>query len=159
MTFDLKIGIMDDMKIKKQLQNDLKDAMRAKDDQRKNTIRMALAAVKNTEIDRGHELEDNEVQAIIQKEVKSRREAMEDAEQAQRPDIVANNAAEIEILEAYLPKQLTPDEIEVLAREAIDEVGATSSREIGQVMKVLMPRVRGQADGKEVNQIVRQLLV
>ena len=159
MTFDLKIGIMDDMKIKKQLQNDLKDAMRAKDDQRKNTIRMALAAVKNTEIDRGHELEDNEVQAIIQKEVKSRREAMEDAEQAQRPDIVANNTAEIEILEAYLPKQLTPDEIEVLAREAIDEVGATSSREIGQVMKVLMPRVRGQADGKEVNQIVRQLLV
>lgn len=133
--------------------------MRAKDDQRKNTIRMALAAVKNTEIDRGHELEDSEVQVILQKEVKSRREAMEDAEQAQRPDIVANNAAEIEILEAYLPKQLTPDEIEVLAREAIDEVGATSSREIGQVMKVLMPRVRGQADGKEVNQIVRQLLV
>lgn len=150
---------MDDMKIKIQLQNDLKDAMRAKDDQRKNTIRMALAAVKNTEIDRGHELEDSEVQVILQKEVKSRREAMEDAEQAQRPDIVANNAAEIEILEAYLPKQLTPDEIEVLAREAIDEVGATSSREIGQVMKVLMPRVRGQADGKEVNQIVRQLLV
>lgn len=147
------------MKIKIQLQNDLKDAMRAKDDQRKNTIRMALAAVKNTEIDRGHELEDSEVQVILQKEVKSRREAMEDAEQAQRPDIVANNAAEIEILEAYLPKQLTPDEIEVLAREAIDEVGATSSNEIGQVMKVLMPRVRGQADGKEVNQIVRQLLV
>lgn len=150
---------MEDMKIKIQLQNDLKDAMRAKDDQRKNTIRMALAAVKNTEIDRGHELEDSEVQVILQKEVKSRREAMEDAEQAQRPDIVANNAAEIEILEAYLPKQLTPDEIEVLAREAIDEVGATSSNEIGQVMKVLMPRVRGQADGKEVNQIVRQLLV
>lgn len=147
------------MKIKIQLQNDLKDAMRAKDDQRKNTIRMALAAVKNTEIDRGHELEDSEVQVILQKEVKSRREAMEDAEQAQRPDIVANNVAEIEILEAYLPKQLTPDEIEVLAREAIDEVGATSSNEIGQVMKVLMPRVRGQADGKEVNQIVRQLLV
>ena len=150
---------MEDMKIKIQLQNDLKDAMRAKDDQRKNTIRMALAAVKNTEIDRGHELEDSEVQVILQKEVKSRREAMEDAEQAQRPDIVANNVAEIEILEAYLPKQLTPDEIEVLAREAIDEVGATSSNEIGQVMKVLMPRVRGQADGKEVNQIVRQLLV
>ena len=150
---------MEDMKIKIQLQNDLKDAMRAKDDQRKNTIRMALAAVKNTEIDRGHELEDSEVQVILQKEVKSRREAMEDVEQAQRPDIVANNAAEIEILEAYLPKQLTPDEIEVLAREAIDEVGATSSNEIGQVMKVLMPRVRGQADGKEVNQIVRQLLV
>jgi len=147
------------MKLKKQLQNDLKDAMRAKDDQRKNTIRMALAAIKNTEIDRGHELEDSEVQVILQKEVKSRREAMEDAEQAQRPDIVANNAAEIEILVAYLPKQLTPDEIEVLAREAIDEVGATSAREIGQVMIVLMPRVRGQADGKEVNQIVRQLLV
>lgn len=147
------------MKTKTQLQNDLKDAMRAKDNQRKNTIRMALAAIKNTEIDKGHELEDSEVQAILQKEVKSRREAMEDAKQAQRPDIIADNAAEIEILEAYLPKQLTPGEIEAMAREAIREVGATSPREIGQVMKVLMPRVRGKADGQEVNQIVRRLLV
>lgn len=147
------------MKTKTQLQNDLKDAMRAKDEQRKMTIRMTLAAIKNAEIDKGHELEDSEVQVILQKEVKSRREAMEDAKQAQRPDIIADNAAEIEILEAYLPKQLTPGEIEALAREAIREVEATSPREIGQVMKVLMPRVRGQADGKEVNQIVRQLLV
>ena len=150
---------MNNMNTKTQLQNDLKDAMRAKDEQRKTTIRMALAAIKNAEIDKGHELEDSEVQAILQKEVKTRREAVEDAKQAQRPDIIAENAAEIEILEAYLPKQLTPGEIESIAREAIHEVGATSPREIGQVMKVLMPRVRGQADGKEVNQIVRQLLV
>lgn len=147
------------MNTKTQLQNDLKDAMRAKDEQRKTTIRMALAAIKNAEIDKGHELEDSEVQAILQKEVKTRREAMEDAKQAQRPDIIAENAAEIEILQAYLPKQLTPGEIESIARETIREVGATSPSEIGQVMKVLMPRIRGQADGKEVNQIVRQLLV
>ena len=146
------------MNTKAQLQSDLKDAMRAKDELRKTTIRMALAAIKNAEIEKGHELEESEVRAILQKEVKSRREAIEGAKRAQRPDIVAENLAEIEILEAYLPQQLTPEEIEVLAREAIHEVGATSPGEIGQVMKTLMPRVRGQADGKEVNQIVRQLL-
>ena len=146
------------MNTKAQLQSDLKDAMRAKDELRKTTIRMALAAIKNAEIEKGHELEESEVRAILQKEVKSRREAIEGAKRAQRPDIVAENLAEIEILEAYLPQQLTPEEIEVLAREAIHEVGATSPGEIGQVMKTLMPRVRGQADGKEVSQIVRQLL-
>jgi uncharacterized protein YqeY len=150
---------MNNMNTKEQLQSDLKDAMRAKDEMRKTTIRMTLAAIKNVEIDRGHELEDSEVQAILQKEVKSRREAIEDAKRAQRPDIVTENEAEIEILEAYLPQQLSHEEIEVLASDAIKEVGATSPREIGQVMKVLMPRVRGKADGREVNEIVRQLLV
>jgi uncharacterized protein YqeY len=150
---------MNHMKTKEHLQNDLKDAMRAKDEKRKTTIRMALAAIKNAEIDKGHEIEDSEVQAILQKEVKSRREAIEDAKRAQRQDIIAENMAEIKILEVYLPQQLTPHEIEGLAREAIQEVGATSPNEIGQVMKVLMPRVRGRADGKEVNQVVRQLLV
>ena len=146
------------MNTKDQLQNDLKEALVNKDVIRKATIRMALAAIKNAEIDKRHELEDSEIQAILQKEVKSRRETIEDANRAKRPDIITENEAEIKILKTYLPHQLSTDEIKVMAREAIDEVGATSPHEIGQLMKVLMPRVRGQADGKEVNQIVRQLL-
>jgi len=149
---------MNIMNTKDQLQNDLKEAMLNKDVIRKATIRMALAAIKNAEIDKRHELEDSEIQAILQKEVKSRRETIEDAKRAKRPDIITENEAEIEILETYLPQQLSTDEIKLMAREVIDEVGATSPHEIGQILKVLMPSVRGQADGKEVNQIVRQLL-
>ena len=146
------------MNSKVQLQNDLKEAMLNKDSVRKTTIRMVLAAIKNAEIDKGQELEDSEIQVIIQKEVKSRRETIEEARRVKRLDIVSENESEIEILDTYLPKQLSTDEINSMARAAIVEVGATSPQEIGQVMKVLMPRVRGQADGKEVNQIVRQLL-
>ncbi len=146
------------MNTKVQLQNDLKEAMLNKDTVRKTTIRMVLAAIKNAEIDKGQELEDSEIQVIIQKEVKSRRETIEEARRVNRLDIVSENESEIEILDTYLPKQLSTDEINSMARAAIVEVGATSPQEIGQVMKVLMPRVRGQADGKEVNQIVRQLL-
>ena len=149
---------MNIMNTKDQLQKDLKKAMLSQDAERKATIRMSLSAIKNAEIDRGRELEDSEIHAILQKEVKSRRETIEDAKRAQRPDIITGTEAEIEILETYLPQQLSHEEIETLVREAIDEVGATSPREIGQVMKVLMPRVRGQADGNQVNQIVRQLL-
>jgi uncharacterized protein YqeY len=149
---------MNIMNTKEQLQKDLKVAMLNKDGLRKTTIRMVLAAIKNAEINKGQELEDSEIQGIVHKEVKSRRETIEDAKRANRLDIVHENESEIEILEAYLPKQLSTDEINSMARSAIDEVGASSPNEIGQVMKVLMPRVRGQADGKEVNQIVRQLL-
>lgn len=147
------------MTTKDQLQFDLKEAMLKKDVMRKTTIRMTLAAIKNAEIDKGHELDDDEIQAILQKEVKSRRETIEAAKRAKRQDIITENEAEIEILDTYLPQQISTDEINVMAREAIDETGATSPNEIGQVMKVLMPRIRGQAEGKEVNQIVRKILV
>lgn len=147
------------MTTKDQLQFDLKEAMLTKDVMRKTTIRMTLAAIKNAEIDKGHELDDDEIQAILQKEVKSRRETIEAAKRAKRQDIITENEAEIEILDTYLPQQISTDEINVMAREAIDETGATSPNEIGQVMKVLMPRIRGQAEGKEVNQIVRKILV
>ena len=147
------------MTTKDQLKFDLKEAMLKKDVMRKTTIRMTLAAIKNAEIDKGHELDDDEIQAILQKEVKSRRETIEAAKRAKRQDIITENEAEIEILDTYLPQQISTDEINVMAREAIDETGATSPNEIGQVMKVLMPRIRGQAEGKEVNQIVRKILV
>ena len=114
------------MNTKDQLQNDLKEAMLNKDVIRKATIRMALAAIKNAEIDKRHELEDSEIQVILQKEVKSRRETIEDAKRAKRPDIITENETEIEILETNLPQQIPTDEINLMAREAIDEVGATS---------------------------------
>lgn len=146
------------MDIKNQLENDMKDALRAKDNLRKNTLRMALSAIKLSEVDNRGPLDENGVFAVLQKEIKSRKESIADAERAHRPDLVADAQAEIDILEAYLPQPLSPDELQALAKEAIAEVGATSAREMGQVMKVLMPRLQGRATGNEASQVVRNLL-
>jgi uncharacterized protein YqeY len=149
---------MASMNIKEKLENNMKDAMRNKDEARKRTLRMALSEIKLAEIDKGEALDEAGVIAIIQKEVKSRREAIADAERASRPDLVADANTEMAILEAYLPQQLTPEELDALAQEAVDETGATSMREMGQVMKVLMPRLEGRATGQEASQAVRKLL-
>jgi uncharacterized protein YqeY len=149
---------MASMNTKEKLENDMKDAMRNKDEARKRTLRMALSEIKLAEIDKRGALDEAEVIAIIQKEVKSRREAIADAERASRPDLVADANTEIAILETYLPQQLTPEELDALAQEAVDETGATSIREMGQVMKVLMPRLEGRATGQEASQAVRKLL-
>ena len=153
------MGIMKLMDTQRQIESDFKDAMRAGDDMRKRTYRMVLSAIKLAEIDKGKSLEEPDVLVILQKEIKSRRESIADAERADRADIVAESESEIKILEVYLPQPLTQDEIEAMANEAITEVGATSPKEMGKVMKVLMPRVQGRADGSQVSQIVRQLLV
>ena len=152
------MGIMKLMDTQRQIESDFKDAMRAGDDMRKRTYRMVLSAIKLAEIDKGKSLEEPDVLVILQKEIKSRRESIADAERADRADIVAEAKAEINILKAYLPQPLTQDEIEAMANEAVAEVGATSPKEMGMVMKVLMPRVQGRADGSLVSQIVRQLL-
>lgn len=146
------------MSTKTQLENDLKDAMRTGDELRKRTLRMALSAVKLAEVERGTTLDEPAVLAILQKEIKTQREAIADAERAGRPDLVSEAAAQISQLESYLPQPLTSKEIETLARAAIIEVGASSAQEMGKVMKVLMPRVQGRAEGTQVSQIVRQLL-
>ena len=146
------------MNTKEKLTEDLKDAMRARDEVRKRTIRMALAAIKNAEIENQAELEESAVLVILQKEVKSGYETIEGAEQAGRDDLIAEAKAEIAVLEVFLPQALSTEEIEAIVAETITEVGATSLREMGQVMQAVMPKVRGRADGKEVNQIVRKLL-
>jgi uncharacterized protein YqeY len=146
------------MNTKGKLENDMKEAMRNKDKVRKRTLRMALSEIKFAEVEKGDVLDEAEIFAILQKEVKSRREAIADAELADRPDLVVDAKADITILEAYLPQPLTSDELEALAQEAIEEVGATSMREMGQVMKVLMPRLEGRATGQEASQAVRKLL-
>ena len=147
---------MSDTKTK--LSEDLKAAMRAKDELRKRTLRMALAEIKNAEIDKNAALDESDILAILQKEVKSRFETIEGAEKAGREDLVVEAQAEVVVLEEYLPQGLSPKELEDIIRDTIAEVGATSSREMGQVMQAVMPKVRGRADGKEVNLIVRRLL-
>ena len=145
------------MSIKVQLQDDLKDAMRSKDEIRKRTTRMALTSIKLAEVDKG-ELDEASELAIIQKEIKQRQETIEDARRSGHTELMEENQAEIEILMEYLPKQLTNDELEVMARQAIDEVGATDMSGMGQVMKVLVPRLAGRATGQQASQAVRNLL-
>ncbi|MFN2237408.1 MAG: GatB/YqeY domain-containing protein [Anaerolineales bacterium] len=146
------------MNTKERLAQDLKEAMRAKDEVRKRTIRMALAAIKNTEIDQQTELGEADILVILQKEVKSRNETIEGAEKAGRDDLIAEANREIEILDKYLPQAISPVELEAIVTETISDVNATSMKDMGQVMQAVMPKVRGRADGKEVNQIVRRLL-
>lgn len=146
------------MTTKVDLENSLREAMRSGDAVRKRTLRMALSAIRLAEVEKRVALDGPAVLAILQKEIKSRRESISDAEQAGRPDIAAEAETEISILEGYLPQPLSPAELEAMARAAIDEVGATSPREMGQVMKILMPRIQGRADGALASQIVRQLL-
>ncbi len=146
------------MGLKEQIQNDLKSAMRENDEVRKRTLRMALSAIRFFEIEKGVELDDGAVINILQKEVKARNEAISDAQRANRPDLVQENQQELAILEAYLPKLLSESELETLARQAIAEVGASSIQQMGQVMKLLIPRLQGRAGGEQASQMVRKLL-
>lgn len=146
------------MNTKEKLTQALKDAMKARDERRKRTIRMALAAIKNAEIEKKGPLDEPAILGILQKEVKSRWETIEGAEKAGREDLIVEAKAELAILESYLPQPLSKEELRQLAQEVIKETGATSPRQMGAVMQALMPKVQGRADGKEVSQIVRQLL-
>jgi len=140
-----------------QLQQDLQNAIRTRDEHRKAALRMVLLEVQLAEAERGT-LSDADVLALIQKEIKRRTEALDMFRQGGRADLEANELVELEILKGYLPAALSPEALTGLARAAIAEVGATSIADMGKVMQVLMPRVRGQADGRLVNQIVRDLL-
>jgi uncharacterized protein YqeY len=143
---------------REQLQADLKAAMKARDRQKTAVIRMSLNAIKQQEIDTREPVSAEEAMKILMREAKKRRESIADAEKAGRPDLAAEEQAELAILEVYLPQQMGADEIRKLAEAAVAEVGAASPKDMGNVMRVLMPRLKGQADGKLVNQIVRELL-
>ena len=146
------------MDTKAKLENDLKDAMRSGDDTRKRTIRMVLAAIKQTEIDKQVTLDETGVIGILQKEVKTRRESLEEAQKAGRADLAASTEAEIEVLNGYLPQAMDPAELTALAESVIAEVGATTPADMGKVMKALLPRVAGRAANDQVSQVVRGLL-
>jgi uncharacterized protein len=155
---NLKMGIINFMDTKTLLENDLKSAMRAGDTVRKRTLRMALSAIKLSEVQKGGHLDESQVLAVLQKEIRSQQETIAEAEKAGRPEIAMAAEAEIAVLESYLPPSLSKDELESLARETIAEVGASSPSDMGKVMKALMPKVQGRAPGEQVSQTVRQLL-
>lgn len=143
---------------KTRIQDDLKVAMKSGDVQRREALRLLMAAFKQVEVDKRIELSESDAIDILMSEAKRRREAIEEMENAGRADLAAQERYELSVTEEYLPKQLTREEIEVFAREAIQEVGATTPKDTGNVMKALMPRVKGQADGKLVSAVVQDLL-
>jgi uncharacterized protein YqeY len=143
---------------KEKIQQDLKAAMKSGDVPRREALRLVMAAFKQVEVDKRIELSESDVVDILMTEVKKRREAIQDMERAGRTDLVAQEQFALKVIEEYMPKQLSREDVEKLAREVIQETGAASPKDIGNVMKVLMPRVKGQADGKMVNAIVQEIL-
>ncbi|MCQ3931520.1 MAG: GatB/YqeY domain-containing protein [Chloroflexi bacterium] len=146
------------MSLKTQINDDLKKAMMEKDAVRRDAIRIIQAAIKQVEVDSRKELDDAAVQDVLQAEAKKRREAITNFEQAGRTESADSERFELTLIETYLPKQLTREEIEAEVKAAIAQTGVTSSKEMGKLMGVLMPKVKGRADGKLVNEIVRTLL-
>jgi uncharacterized protein YqeY len=146
------------MDLKSTLQSDLKDAMRHGEETRKSTLRMALSAIKLAEVEKNAHMDEAAYLAVIQKEIKARREAIEDAQRANRPELITQAEQEIKILQSYLPTALSQEELESMAKAAVSEVGATSIREMGQVMKILIPRLLGRATGDQASAVVRKLL-
>lgn len=132
--------------------------MKAKDTVKKSTVTMIRAAILQVEKDNKVELGDAEIQEIIAKQMKQCRDALDEFKKAERDDLIAQTEAEMRVIEAYLPKQLTQEEIEAIVDETIKETGAESAKDMGKIMGALMPKVKGLADGKLVNQIVREKL-
>jgi len=146
------------MDIKTQLNESVKDAMRSGDEVRKRTLRMVLAAVKQVEVDKRVVLDDLAVTGLIQKEIKNRREALEEAKKANRPDLAEENEAEIKILEVFLPQAMPADELRALVQAAIAETGASVPSDMGKVMKIVMPKVAGRAPNDMISSTVKELL-
>ena len=146
------------MDIKVQLTEAMKQAMKANDDVARRTTRMALAAIKQSEVDKQTTLDEAALISLLQKEIKNRREAIEEAKKANRADLIADNEAEVKVLEAFLPKAMSADELRALAQAAIAETGASTQTDMGKVMKTLMPKVAGRAAGDQVSAMVRELL-
>lgn len=146
------------MNLNDRLNEDMKQAMRSQDKFRLSVIRMVRSSIKNIEIDQRKTLNDQDVLDVLNREIKQRRDSLQDFEKAGRQDLVDQMKQELDILTAYMPKQLSEDEVKAIVQQTIQEVGASSKADMGKVMGALMPKVKGLADGKLVNQIVSQLL-
>ena len=161
MTLDIESNLErynDNMDMKTQLNEALKEAMKNNDDLRRRTLRMVMAAIKQVEVDKRTALDDAGIMALIQKEIKNRREALEEAKKANRADLVADNEAEIAVLEAFLPKAMPAEELRALVQAAIAETGAAAPSDMGKVMKVVIPKVAGRAPNDMISAAVRELL-
>ena len=146
------------MDIKTQLNESVKDAMKSGDEVRKRTLRMVLAAIKQVEVDKRTAVDDLAVVALIQKEIKNRREAIEEAKKANRSDLIGENEVEITVLEAFLPKAMPAEELRALVQAAIEETGAAAPSDMGKVMKIVMPKVAGRAPNDMISSTVKELL-
>lgn len=146
------------MSLKEQLLEDLKEAMKQKEAVRKNAIQMARAAILQVEKDKQITLDDDGVTDVIAKEVKKRKDVLPEYEKSGREDLIRDLNIEIETLMKYLPQQLTEEELEAIVRQTVEETGASSPRDMGKVMQAVMPKVKGRADGKMVNAIVKKIL-
>lgn len=148
------------MDLKTRIEEDLKDAMRANDPVRKTAIRSVLAAIKMAQVEKQKSIitDDATILSLVQKEIKSRKESIADAEKAKRPDLIDGYMAEIKVLETYLPAQLSADELNILVQQAISETGASLPSDMGKVMKVVIPRVQGRAANDVVSAAVKAML-
>ena len=144
--------------LKEKLKNDLKQAMKSGDTLRRSVIRLVLSAVKNAEIARQADLEDSDILGVIAKEARQREESIEAFKQGNRQDLLAAEEAELSVLQEYLPRQITRDEIITEARRVIQEVGAQGPGDKGKVMPKLIAELKGKADGREINAVVTELL-
>ncbi|GAB4389112.1 MAG: GatB/YqeY domain-containing protein [Thermodesulfovibrionales bacterium] len=146
------------MGLAEKINDDMKASMKARDELRLSTIRMLKAAMKNREIEKGAALSDDDVVAVASSLIKQRRDSVEQYRKGGRADLADREEAEIKVLEGYLPAQLSAEEIASIIKEAVAQAGASSPADMGKVMKLVMPRVKGKADGKLVNEKVKELL-
>ena len=146
------------MSLKEQLTNDMKEAMKAHEKERLAVIRMVRGAVKQQEIDGKTELDDEGVIAVLSKEIKMRKDSLEEFQKGGREDLVAKTQAEIDFLMPYMPAQFSEEEVRGLVKAAVEQTGASTAKDMGKVMGALMPKVKGRTDGKLVNAIVREFL-
>jgi uncharacterized protein YqeY len=144
--------------LQQKLTDDLKQAMKGGDTVKRSVIRLVMAAIKNDEIAKQKALEDSDILGVIAKEIRQRKESIEAFKEGNRPELAANEEAEMAILEAYMPAQMSRDEIVAEARKVIEEVGAESIRDKGKVMPQLIAKLKGKADGREINEVVTELL-
>jgi uncharacterized protein len=144
--------------LRDQIATDMRAAMKAREQTALETLRMVVTSMKNLQVERGHELADDEVLEVIGREAKRRKESIEAFSSAGRQELADREAAQLAVLQTYLPDQLSEQDLAALVDEAIAETGATSAREMGQVMKALMPKVKGRADGNAVSAAVKARL-
>lgn len=146
------------MNKKEEIQKALTTAMKARDEDTKRTLRLLMSSIKLAEVEKGEEIDESRILSILQKEIKTREDSIEEANQANREDLVQTAKKEMTILSQFLPKQLSQDELRSLAVQVIDETEAKSMQDMGKVMKILMPRLEGRASGQEASRVVRELL-
>jgi len=150
--------IISDMVTKQDLEQSLKDALRAGDEVRKRTLRMLLSAIKLAEVEKRMPLDEAGFRSVLQRELKVRQETIADAERAGRPDIASESRAELDFLKQLLPPSISRAELEALAKQAMQQTDAKGPADMGKVMKVLLPLLQGRADGREASDAVRKLL-